>query len=94
MDVKPDIVHTNNLSGISCAVWQKAKKYKCRVIHTSRDYYLIHQIANFIKMVQKCQLNRLRYHYGRFQKKILGKNVDVYVGISNYIKDKHIEAGF
>ncbi|MDH8147775.1 group 1 glycosyl transferase, partial [Klebsiella pneumoniae] len=27
-------------------------------------------------------------------KKILGKNVDVYVGISNYIKDKHIEAGF
>ncbi|KAA5550351.1 glycosyltransferase family 4 protein, partial [Pseudomonas aeruginosa] len=33
MDVKPDIVHTNNLSGISCVVWQKAKKYKCRVIH-------------------------------------------------------------
>ncbi|MGK7037806.1 glycosyltransferase [Klebsiella pneumoniae] len=49
MDVKPDIVHTNNLSGISCAVWQKAKKYKCRVIHTSRDYYLIHPNCKLYK---------------------------------------------
>lgn len=94
MDVKPDIVHTNNLSGISCAVWQKAKKYKCRVIHTSRDYYLIHPNCKLYKNGSEMSVKSIEVSLWSLSKKILGKNVDVYVGISNYIKDKHIEAGF
>lgn len=92
--IKPDIVHTNNLSGISCAIWKKAKKNECKVIHTSRDYYLIHPNCKLYKNGSEMSVHSSTVLFWSFIKKVLCKNVDAYVGISNYIKDKHIESGF
>lgn len=38
-DVKPDIVHTNNLFYISTIIWRIAKEKNMKVIHTLRDYW-------------------------------------------------------
>ncbi len=38
---KPDVAHTNNLSGISVALWGCLRRMGIPIAHTLRDYYLI-----------------------------------------------------
>jgi glycosyltransferase involved in cell wall biosynthesis len=38
---RPDLVHTNNLPGISTAVWESARRQGAPVVHTLHDYYLL-----------------------------------------------------
>ncbi len=37
---KPDVVHSNNLSGLTTAIWRVAAKLGVPVLHTLHDYYL------------------------------------------------------
>jgi len=41
LKVKPDVVHTCQLSGISTSVWRVADKHGIPVIHTLMDFYLM-----------------------------------------------------
>src|ERR671924_254661 len=38
---RPDVVHTNNLSGISTAIWEVCRRLDVPVVHTIHDYYLL-----------------------------------------------------
>jgi glycosyltransferase involved in cell wall biosynthesis len=38
---RPDLVHTNNLPGISSAVWEVAREAGVPVVHTLHDYHLL-----------------------------------------------------
>ncbi|HEX6702436.1 MAG TPA: glycosyltransferase [Gaiellaceae bacterium] len=38
---RPDIVHTNNLPGITTAVWEVCRRLDIPVVHTIHDYYLL-----------------------------------------------------
>ncbi|RLB88389.1 MAG: hypothetical protein DRH50_15320 [Deltaproteobacteria bacterium] len=38
---KPDVVHTNNITGFSIAIWHEVHKRNFRLVHTLRDYYLL-----------------------------------------------------
>jgi glycosyltransferase involved in cell wall biosynthesis len=40
-DARPDLVHTNNLPGISSAVWEVARAAGVPVVHTLHDYHLL-----------------------------------------------------
>lgn len=40
MDLKPEILHTHNLSGLSWLIWLLAKIKGIKIVHTSHDYYL------------------------------------------------------
>lgn len=40
-ETDPDVVHTNNLPGISTAVWESARRQGVPVVHTLHDYYLL-----------------------------------------------------
>jgi len=39
-DVKPDVVHTNNMTGFSVSVWHEARQRGIPIVHTLRDYSL------------------------------------------------------
>ena len=39
--VKPDLVHTNNLPGITTAIWEVCGRLAIPVVHTIHDYYLL-----------------------------------------------------
>ena len=39
--VRPDIVHTNNLPGISTALWEVARRAGVPTVHTLHDYHLL-----------------------------------------------------
>jgi glycosyltransferase involved in cell wall biosynthesis len=40
-DREPDLVHTNNLPGISTGIWECARRLGLPVVHTLHDYYLL-----------------------------------------------------
>jgi glycosyltransferase involved in cell wall biosynthesis len=38
---RPDVVHTNNLPGITTAIWETCRRLRVPVVHTIHDYYLL-----------------------------------------------------
>ncbi|HGM5287516.1 TPA: glycosyltransferase [Serratia liquefaciens] len=90
----PEVVHTNNLSGFSVAVWRVAKKLRARVVHTTRDYYLFHPNGTLFKHGQNMDVNSLAVTITSYFKKKASQHVDAFVGISKYISTLHQENGF
>jgi glycosyltransferase involved in cell wall biosynthesis len=39
--IRPDVVHTNNLVGITTGIWQTANELGIPVVHTLHDYHLL-----------------------------------------------------
>ncbi|MBD0980261.1 glycosyl transferase family protein [Klebsiella michiganensis] len=91
---KPDIIHTNNLAGWSVSVWLAARIYKCKVVHTSRDYYLLHPNSSLFRKGQNMDPDIIEVKLFSAFKRYLSRFVSGYVGISSYIKDLHLKAGF
>ncbi|MGG7377432.1 glycosyltransferase, partial [Escherichia coli] len=38
---RPDVVHTNNLPGVTTAIWEVSRQLGIPVVHTIHDYYLL-----------------------------------------------------
>jgi glycosyltransferase involved in cell wall biosynthesis len=38
---RPDVVHTNNLPGVTTAIWEACRRLGVPVVHTLHDYYLL-----------------------------------------------------
>ncbi|MDN8590295.1 glycosyltransferase family 4 protein [Paenibacillus sp. 11B] len=80
---RPDLVHTQNLPGISLAVWRAAREQGIPVVHTLRDYSLIEPIN--ISMYSKI--------YRVFSRKS-SQTISSVIGISSHILDSHTGIGF
>lgn len=52
-EIKPDILHTNNLHEFSVIVWKVASQLNIPIVHTLRDYTLLHTVRNFEQIIQK-----------------------------------------
>ncbi|MGE9294336.1 MAG: glycosyltransferase, partial [Puniceicoccales bacterium] len=90
-EVKPDLLHTNNLAWLSTQIWVHAKKQGCKVMHTLRDRRLLcpyhmfghglcHRRCNF------CKAYNLR-------RDSHSKHVDQLVGVSRDVLDAHLREG-
>lgn len=81
-DLKPDLLHTQNVMGIGSYVWDIAKKLSIPVVHTTRDYALVEPVNSGLinTMTHKKNIQR-------------SKSVDTVVGISKYILDYHKDKG-
>lgn len=90
----PDIVHTNNISGFSVLLWKAVKKCKVRLIHTSRDYYLFHPNSTMFSHGKTMNIKDKSIIFWSAIKKIYGRNVDEYVGISQFIQKQHHDNAF
>jgi len=90
---KPDIVHTNNIYGLSPIIWEKTKKIKIPLVHTLRDYQLICARGVMFKKHKLCKKQCLECKILTLTKKRLSKSINVVVGISNYVLKKHLEYG-
>ncbi|PHY22897.1 glycosyltransferase family 4 protein [Caulobacter sp. BP25] len=53
-EFKPDVMHTNTLTGLTTNVWSLAKRFNVRVVHTLRDYYLICPRSKYYKNGSNC----------------------------------------
>lgn len=81
-DIKPDVLHTNNLTGISPSIILAAKILKIPIVHTLRDYYLGCIHSNAINSSLACPKVKL---VARF----LSDRVNIVVGNSSYILEWH-----
>ncbi|HGO4298408.1 TPA: glycosyl transferase family 1, partial [Klebsiella pneumoniae] len=91
---EPDVVHTNNLSGFSTSVWAVAKKNKIKIVHTARDYYLMHPNCTLFKNNENMNVKSLNVKAWSFFKKKKSAKIDVFIGISEFITNLHKNNGF
>lgn len=81
-EIKPDLIHTQNLPGLSFSVWKAAEKLNIPIIHTLRDYSLLNPLPSKI--------------YSNIYKKLgkkYSKSVQTVIGITNFVLQKHIDHG-
>ncbi|MCP1092511.1 glycosyltransferase family 4 protein [Bacillaceae bacterium OS4b] len=83
VESKPMVIHTQNLSGLSVAVWKLAYELNIPVVHTLRDYSLIRPFDSsffsfFFQIITR--------HFSKY--------VSSVIGISEHILNKYVEKGF
>lgn len=91
---KPDIVHTNNLQGISPLVWKASYELRIPVVHTIRDLYLLCPKSAMFRKGRNCDRQCFSCSLFSRAKRGLSRYVDRVVGISKYILDKHCTLGW
>lgn len=94
LKISPDVVHTNNLAGVSVALWKKLKSANIPILHTLRDYYLLCPRTTLFRKNQNCNKRCLDcLSYSHIKKKQT-KHVDTVIGISQYILKRHLQEGY
>ena len=88
--LNPSIVHTNNIQGFSVSIWFACKILRKKIIHTTRDYYLLCANTMRYKNSKRCTKSCLSCSFLSYPKKVASKLVDVDVGISEFILKKHL----
>lgn len=90
----PDIINTSNLCGLSTVVWDVASRLNIPIVHTLRDYYLLCPQQTMIKGTKSCEKQCLVCKSYSVVKKQMSQKVNALVGISDFIKNKHIRLGY
>ena len=89
----PDVAHTNNLSGISVALWGCLRRMGIPIAHTLRDYYLIcPNTAQFRKGVScgsRCGACRVM----GAPRIAATRHVSTVIGNSHFVLESHLRAG-
>jgi glycosyltransferase involved in cell wall biosynthesis len=90
----PDILHTNSLSGFSVGVWRQAARRRLPVVHTLHDYYLMCPPSAMYRNGANCgDICARCFPFAAYRRRA-SEAVHAVVGVSRYILDRHIRAGF
>lgn len=91
---KPDVAHTNNLSGLSVSVIDELHSLRIPIVHTLRDYNLLCANNSLRRGEQQCKPQRcLSCRVLSAPKKGSTDKVSVVVGNSDFILQKHLTYG-
>jgi len=89
----PDVAHTNNLSGISVALWGCLRRLGIPIAHTLRDYYLICPNTAQFRNGQQCG-NRCGGCRVMGAPRIAAtRHVNTVIGNSRFVLESHLRAG-
>jgi glycosyltransferase involved in cell wall biosynthesis len=91
---RPDLVHTNNLSGFTALTWQLVKQRHVPLVHTLRDYYLLCPRNTMFRNGENCDKRCTECRLYGLTRKHLSNQVDTVVGISRFILERHLEFGY
>ena len=91
---RPDLLHTNNLMGLSVSVWVAAKSLRIPIVHTLRDYYLMCPRSSMFRGGQNCDGQCFACAVFSRPKLLASRFVKADVGISQFILEAHSSAGF
>lgn len=92
--VRPDVLHTNNLSGFSVATWSAARDLGIRIVHTTRDFYLLCPRATMMRGDTVCDSPCSTCAPFVWRRRSATPKVDHLVGISQFIVDLHRRNGY
>jgi glycosyltransferase involved in cell wall biosynthesis len=91
---RPDVVHTNNLVGMTTAVWQAAREYRVRTLHTIRDLHLLCPRTTMLRP-DGTSCERLCWSCRIFSqlKLMASRQVDVVTSPSRHTLNRHLDCG-
>ncbi len=93
-EAQPDIVHTHVIDGFSASIWRRARRLDVPVMHTAHDYHLICPRAFLLTRDWKvCRHPTLSCRAYRAWHLHTAGDVDLFVSPSQFLLDKHREAG-
>lgn len=84
-DLKPDVIHFNNIAGFSPSIIRACSKIKARKVLTLRDYYLFCSRSNMFKNGKACSKVCWECKCIRLPNKYLTKNIDVVTSVSAFM---------
>ena len=90
---KPDVVHTNNLAGLTTNVWKVAQQAQVPVMHTLHDYYLTCPKAHRFRRDNRCQATCASCIAMSQRRRRATEDVNAVVGVSQRILDIHRQQG-
>lgn len=89
----PEVVHTNNLIGLSWGVWREAAKRNIPIVHVLRDYYLVCGRSARFRNGRICKTTCAECRVATFARGPKTALVEAVIGNSKAILDTHLEAG-
>lgn len=90
---KPDVLHSNNLSGLTTAVWKVAAELNVPVLHTLHDYYLTCPRCSRFSKGRACEHTCMSCRLLTVNRRSATKYLRGVVGVSQRILDIHLETG-
>lgn len=92
-DVRPDVVHTNTLSGLTTRLWRAARAAGVPIVHTLHDYYLTCPRCSRFSAGARCAGTCTMCKVLTLRRRRATALVDAVVGVSRRVLDIHREAG-
>ena len=89
----PDVAHTNNLSGISVALWGCLKRNGIPIAHTLRDYYLMCPNTAQFRNGQSCANRCAPCRFMGAPRLAATRHVRTVIGNSRFVLESHLRAG-
>jgi glycosyltransferase involved in cell wall biosynthesis len=90
---RPDILHSNNLSGLTTAVWRTASELGIPVLHTLHDYYLTCPRCSRFSGGHSCETSCMSCQLLTIRRRGATRHLDAVVGVSHRILDIHTRLG-
>ncbi|UFW88729.1 glycosyltransferase family 4 protein [Bradyrhizobium barranii] len=91
---KPDVVHTNNLTGFSVSLWSEAKRRNIRIVHTLRDYSLICKRSTLFREGATCLRRCAACATMTTPYRRASRMVDAVTSNSQFVLDRHLKPGY
>ncbi|MDQ6745239.1 MAG: glycosyltransferase [Actinomycetota bacterium] len=89
-ELRPDIVHTNNLPGISTGIWEQARILGLPVVHTLHDYHLLCPRTSLTQADgAPCRPHPLLCGLRSRRMARWLPGVDAVIGVSGHVLDRH-----
>jgi len=90
---KPDVAHTNNLSGISVALWGCLERSGIPIAHTLRDYYLMCPNTAQFRHGQSCANRCVPCRLMGVPRLAATRHVKTVIGNSHFVLESHLQLG-
>jgi glycogen(starch) synthase len=90
-EISPQLLHTNHLPGFAAAAWRAAASLNIPILHSARDYYLMHPDAPLDR--QRATSALVAYAWSTFWRRA-SRQVDTFVGVSGFVHDLYRRRGF
>ncbi len=91
--VRPHVLISNNLPGMSIALWREAKAMGIPIVHVLHDYYLMCPSVTMHKAGHNCEQICSSCGVFRGPHAELSSQVDAVVGVSEAILNRHLHHG-
>ena len=93
-EVRPDVVASHNLSGLSIALWAEAGKLGIPIMHMVHDYYLLCPSVTMFKNGQSCAERCRKCQLLRASHAEASSAVTSVIGVSRAVLDTHLRFGY